>query len=80
MHAGKLLILMLIGGTILTGRVLFGQAQEELADPFHPKTTVVVTATRSEVELDKSPVSTNILTLKEITLSSPPGMHACRSS
>jgi iron complex outermembrane receptor protein len=66
MHARKLLTLILISSVVLTGRALFGQVQEEQTDPFHPKTTVVVTATRSEVELDKSPVSTNVLTQKEI--------------
>ena len=36
------------------------------ADPFHPRTTVVVTATRSAAEADKAPISTSVITPKEI--------------
>ena len=66
MSLRRSLPLITVAATLFAGQGLLGQAQEQEPDPFHPKTTVVVTATRSEVELDKSPVSTNVLTQKEI--------------
>ncbi len=41
-------------------------ASTDTSDPFHPRTTVVVTATRSAAEADKAPVSTSVITPKEI--------------
>src|SRR5215510_10039215 len=38
----------------------------DTADPFYPRTTVVVTATRSAAEADKAPISTSVITPKEI--------------
>lgn len=43
-----------------------GSETTDASDPFHPKTTVTVTATRSEEEVDKSPVSTGVVTAAEI--------------
>ncbi len=43
-----------------------GGAPSDAADPFHPRSTVVVTATRSAAEADKAPISTSIITSKEI--------------
>src|SRR5262245_38726512 len=48
---------------ILFATPLFAQ---EDPDPFHPKTTVLVTATRSEMEVDESPVSATVVTQKEM--------------
>jgi iron complex outermembrane recepter protein len=43
---------------ILLATPLFAQ---EDPDPFHPKTTVLVTATRSEMEVDRSPISLRLI-------------------
>ena len=43
-----------------------GGAQTDTSDPFRIKTTVVVTATRGETELDEAPVSASLVTREEI--------------
>lgn len=43
-----------------------GNETPDNSDPFHPRTTVTVTATRSEAEVDRSPVSVSLVTAKEI--------------
>jgi iron complex outermembrane receptor protein len=40
----------------------------DASDPFHIKTTVVVTATRGETEIDQAPVSTSLITRDEIEI------------
>ena len=35
--------------------------QQDASDPFHIKTTIVVTGTRTQTELQQSPVSTSVL-------------------
>ncbi len=66
MHFRELLPLSVFLVVVNAGGELYSQEQGHGSDPFHPRTTVVVTATRSEIELDKSPVSTNVLTEKEL--------------
>ena len=61
-------VISLIAAAVLNPS-LFGQTPEPStndSDPFHPKTTVVVTTTRSEVEVDKSPLSATVITQKEM--------------
>lgn len=41
-------------------------ATTDSSDPFHPKTTVVVTGTRTQTELANSPVSATVLTRTEL--------------
>lgn len=43
-----------------------GKETIDASDPFHVKTTVVVTATRSEAEVDKTPLSATVITSQEI--------------
>ncbi len=67
----KPIVIIVTASAVLFGGILPGQSDESEstthnADPFHPKTTVVVTATRSELEIDKSPMSTSVVTLKEL--------------
>ena len=66
----KPIVIIVTASAVLFGGILPAQSDESEsthnADPFHPKTTVVVTATRSELEIDKSPMSTSIVTLKEL--------------
>jgi iron complex outermembrane receptor protein len=56
-------IFRVIFSTILLTLPLFAQDD---SDPFHPKTTVLVTATRSEMEVDRSPLSATVITQKEM--------------
>jgi iron complex outermembrane receptor protein len=60
--------------TVLAGG-LFAQTQppgdgvrQDASDPFHIKTTIVVTGTRTPTELKESPVSTSILTHTELEM------------
>jgi len=60
--------------TIVSGG-LFAQTQppgdgvrQDASDPFHIKTTIVVTGTRTPTELKESPVSTSILTHTELEM------------
>lgn len=40
--------------------------QVDTSDPFRPRTTVIVTATRTEAEVDKTPLSATVITPQEI--------------
>ena len=42
--------------------------QQDASDPFHIKTTIVVTGTRTQTELQESPVSTSVLTRTELDM------------
>lgn len=42
------------------------ESSNERDDPFRPKTTIVVTATRGQEELEKSPASISVVTRKEM--------------
>jgi iron complex outermembrane receptor protein len=42
------------------------ETYEDFSDPFHPKTTVVVTATRSETPTDAAPASTSVVEQLEL--------------
>ena len=60
--------------TIVSGG-LFAQTQppsdgvqQDASDPFHIKTTIVVTGTRTPTELQESPVSTSVLTRTELEM------------
>jgi iron complex outermembrane receptor protein len=44
------------------------EAQQDASDPFHPKTSIVVTGTRTQTELAESPVSASVLTRNELEL------------
>ena len=48
------------------------EAVTDASDPFHLKTTVVVTATKLEVEVDKAPVSASVVTGEELRLRNLP--------
>ena len=54
----KPIVIIVTASAVLFGGILPGQSDESEsthnADPFHPKTTVVVTATRSPVPSDES--------------------------
>jgi iron complex outermembrane receptor protein len=43
-----------------------GQEGTDTSDPFHVRATVVVTATRSETEVDKTPLSATVVTAQDI--------------
>ena len=47
-----------------------GSALPAGTDPLHPKTSIVVTATRSETEPEKSPVSTGVVSRQELEVRS----------
>lgn len=65
---------MLLATLFLLPLLLQGQQSEltpgknppSAEDPLHPKTTIVVTATRTETEPEKSPVSTGLVDRQEI--------------
>ncbi len=61
--------------TMIAAAGLFAQAQpandgvqQDASDPFHIKTTVVVTGTKTQTELRESPVSTSVLTHTELDM------------
>src|SRR4029453_11600962 len=67
------------GQEVAVREVALGQSAQELnvtlaveggntgtAHPFHPRSTVVVTATRTEAEADRAPISTSVITPREI--------------
>jgi iron complex outermembrane receptor protein len=60
---GGVLLLLAFGAC---GQDQGDSTANDSGDPFHPKTTIVVTATRAEEELRESPASTSLVTRPEI--------------
>ena len=62
------LMTVVAGGLLAQTQPANDGVQQDASDPFHIKTTIVVTGTRTPTELKESPVSTSVLTRTELDM------------
>ncbi|MGA9623495.1 MAG: hypothetical protein WBQ65_03415, partial [Bryobacteraceae bacterium] len=69
MLTSKVVLMTIVAGGLFAQTQPPGAGvQQDASDPFHIKTTIVVTGTRTETELKESPVSTSVLTHTELEM------------
>jgi iron complex outermembrane receptor protein len=69
MHTAKIVLMTIVaGGLLAQTQPANDGVQQDASDPFHIKTTIVVTGTRTQTELKESPVSTSVLTRTELDM------------
>jgi iron complex outermembrane receptor protein len=67
MPTARLVLIMVVSaGLFAQTQPANDGAQQDASDPFHLKTTIVVTGTRTQTELQQSPVSTSVLSRTEL--------------
>ena len=66
--AKVVLMTVVSAGLVAQTQPATDSVHDDASDPFHIKTTVVVTGTRTQTELHESPVSTSILTRTELDM------------
>ena len=68
MHAAKFLLLMIAAVASAQNQSADNGVQTDASNPFLVKTSIVVTGTRTQMELQQTPVSTGVLTRGELNL------------